>query len=148
MDKDFFLAETDSGKGETRGSEENKALRDHIDEGGDSAGNGIGGVGFGAEASPEQKCTNRDEGVGNVLNNIVHEFEKFGIGGFDGVGGIFEFIDEIVHANVFDNSLGGARNYKTPRDEMIALVFGDIVLFAGDEGLIDLYGSLFNDAII
>ena len=141
LDEDFALTEANSGKSENGAGKENKTFGNHIDERGNSASDSVGGAGFGAKSSPEQERANGDEGVADIFNDVVHEFEELAVGGFDGGGLLLELGDKIVVADVLDFGLSGTRNHKATRGEVVAGMFFDIVLLAGDKGLVDLYDT-------
>ena len=143
LDEDFFTAEADGGESEDARSEEDETLGDHVDESSDGAGDGDGGVGFGAESGPEEEGADGDEGEADVFNDVVHEFEEFAIGGFDGVGVLLEPGEFGFGADGGDGGFTGARDHERAGDEFVAFMFGDAALLAGNVGFVDLYSSLF-----
>ena len=148
LDEDFAATKADGGEGEDTTSEENKPLRYHVDKSGDSAGDGIGGAGFGVEARPEKQSADWDEGVANVFDDVVHEFKKFAVGSLDRGSLGLELGDKIIGANIFDSGSSSAGNYERARDELVAGVFFNIVLLAGDKGFVNLYGSVLYYTVI
>ena len=148
LDEDFLLAETDGGKGKDGGGEENESLWDHVDEGGDSAGDSrLGGGAIDAETRPQEEGADGDKGETDVFDDVIHEGEEFGVGGLDGVGAVLQLGEGAVLPDCGDGGFTGAGNDETARDEGVAGVLSDTVLFASDERLIDLYSSLFYLAI-
>ena len=91
-----------------------------------------------SELAPEENDADGDESEGNVLHDVVHDGEELRGRGFDGFGGGFEFGEIVLGANRGDFGLTGAGNHKGTGDEFVAGVFRDVVLFAGDEGFVDL----------
>lgn len=144
LDEDFFTAEADGGESEDARSEEDETLWDHVDESSDGAGDGDGGVGFGAESGPEEEGADGDEGEADVFDDVVHEFEEFTIGGLDGVGVLLELSELGLSADGSDSSFTGARDHEGAGDEFVALILCDAALLAGDIGFVDFYSSLFD----
>lgn len=148
LDEDFFATEANSREGEHARGEEDEALRNHIDKSGDGAGDGdFGGFGLDAKTRPEEKGADRDKSEGNVFDDVVHDFEKFGVSGLDSVGAGFEFFEIAV----FDGGLGdgftSARDDKATRDELVFDSLFEVVLFASDEGFVDFDASLSDFAV-
>ncbi len=147
LDEDFFLAEADGGEGEDARGEQDEPLWNHIDEGGDGAGDGGGGIGFGTKTGPEEEGADGDKRIANVFDDVVHEGEQLAVCGLDGLGFGLEFGDEVVGADAEDFGGDGARGEEGSRGEVVALSLDDAVLLAGDEGFVGFAGAVFDDAV-
>lgn len=144
MDEDFLPTQADSGKGENRTGEKDETFGDHVDKGGYGASDCNRGRGIrDAETSPEDERADGDKSKTDVFNNVVHDGEEFGVGGFDGMSILFKFVDEILLADGGGGGLAGAGNDEATRGECIAFTLSDIFLLAGNECLVDFDSSLF-----
>ena len=57
--------------------------------------------------------------------------------------GGFDFGELAVAADGGDSGFAGAGNDEAARDELVAFLFGDVVLLAGDVGFVDFYLAFF-----
>ena len=144
LDEDFLPAQADSGEGENRTGEKDETFGDHVDKSSYGASDCDCGRGIGdAETGPEDERANGNESETDVFNNVVHDSKKFGVGSFDGVGVLFEFVDEILLANGRGGSFASAGNDEAARGECVAFSLSNVFLFAGNKGFVDFNSSLF-----
>ena len=73
--------------------------------------------------------------------------EELRISSFDSVGVRFKLINKVFGAHSDGGGFTTARNYTTTRDELVSLMFNDVVLLPGNKRFVDLYRSLFYLAI-
>ena len=148
LDEDFFLAEPDGGESEDGTGEEDEAFGNHINEGGNSAGDGdFGGGSFNAKSRPEDESTDRDEGEGDVFHDVIHKSEKLRVGGFNFVGGLFDFAEFGFGADGGGGGFTGAGDNEGTGDEFVTVFLGDVVLLTSDEGFVNFDSSLFEAAV-
>ena len=148
LDEDFFLAEPDSSEGEDGAREQDEALGNHVDEGGDGASDGdFGGGTLDAEAGPEDEGTDGNEGEADILDDVVHEGEKLGVGGPHFVSGLFDSAQLRFGANGGGGGFTSAGNDERAGDELVAFFLSDVILLTSDESFVDFDGALFEAAV-